>query len=54
MSKQEQNNQEPLKSGTKTVDVTSYEELVNTINSAVEDSENNIYIINLKFKSVWN
>lgn len=44
---EEQNNQEPLKSGTKTVDVTSYEELVNTINSAVEDSENNIYIINL-------
>jgi hypothetical protein len=42
-----QNNQETLKSGTKTVDVNNYDELADAMNNATKDSENNEYIINL-------
>ena len=42
-----ENNKEILKTGTKTVEVNDYNELITELNNAVEDSENEIYIINL-------
>lgn len=45
--KLEQSNDEILKTGTKTVDVNNFTELTDAINGAVNDSENDNYIINL-------
>lgn len=44
---QAQDNNDELKTGTKTVEVNNINELTNAINGAVADSENDTYIINL-------
>lgn len=44
---QAQDNNDELKAGTKTVDVNNFAELTNAINGAVNDGENDTYVINL-------